>query len=582
MLKWLFRWILRTIVLLLALVAFAAISDYITHRVAHNSVLVLELDGPVVERGQGGVLRLLSGGHAVALNVVREALHNAGEDPRIVGLAVEVIDPHMELAQAQELSGLIHEFAGHGKWTAAYLESAGEFEPGNSAYLVASAADEVSLMPQGELNLLGVQLREMFLRGTFDWLGIKPNMEAIGQYKSARNVFTEKDFTPPQREEDDALVASLFGQIVGQISKQRKLDGDAVRGLIDHAPLTAAAGLKAHLVDKLEYQDQFSDRMKHRGGRKHPLLDYDNYARPRLLPSMGETDQIAVIYGSGEIQRGSGGFDPLLSPSGAAMGSDSMEEAFTQAREDDSVRAVVFRVDSPGGSVIGSELIRRQVELTARKKPVVVSMSGYAASGGYWVSTPAAKIIADAGTITGSIGVLGGKFNIAPAAAKLGINTDAVARGANVAMFDQFADFTPGQLEILRTQILGDTYQQFVALVAHGRHLSVDQVNQVAQGRVWTGEQALPIKLVDRIGDFDAALKEARAEAKLPPQKKVGLIELPVQPGLIESLLSGRDLDGRLSAAILKTLAPLRHVAQLAPAARGFFGELYCTRMPIL
>ena len=306
------------------------------------------------------------------------------------------------------------------------------------------------------------------------------------------------------------------------------------------------------------------------------------YERPRLLPSLSHPDKIAVIYGTGEIDRGSGGFDPVLSPGGSSMGSDTMADAFKEAREDDAVRAVIFRINSPGGSVIASELIRRQVELTARKKPVVVSMSSYAASGGYWVATAAKKIIADPGTITGSIGVLGGKFNFAESAAKLGVTTDAVARGQNVTLFDEFTDFTPEQQKLLHDQLLGSIYQDFVKRVSDSRHLTIEQVDKVAQGRVWSGEQALGIKLIDALGDFDAALKEAKAEAKLPVEKPVQIEELPEQPGLAEQLFGGLSARAQLGSATMRLLAPWWPLLRAELARRGALGALYCSRFLVM
>ncbi|HKN10414.1 MAG TPA: S49 family peptidase, partial [Pseudomonadota bacterium] len=469
MLRRLFRWLLRTIASLIVLLVIVAVYDYFTHRVAPNSVLVVTLDGPVIERGRTGITGLLGGAEQTPLNLVREALERAARDPRIVGVALEVGEPEMEFAQAQEIVAMMGRFARQGKWTAAYLETAGEFEPGNLPYVTAAAAREVSMMPLGELNLVGVGVREIFARGTLDWLGIRPNFDSIGQYKSAANVFTEKDFTPAQREEDTALVSDLYDQLVRQIASERRLDLESARAIVERAPLSVQDGLAVHLVDRLEYADQFDERIKHYGGQKHALVDYAAYVRPRAIPVRSEPLKIAVIYGEGEIQRGSGGFDPIFGTGGPSMASDPLVEAFRTAREDDSVKAVIFRINSPGGSVIGSELIRRAVELTARKKPVVVSMSGYAASGGYWVATPGKRIFADPGTITGSIGVLIGKFNVTPAAQKLGVNSGAITRGQNFEMFDQFEDFTPAQQKIVHEQLLGDTYQRFVKLVADSR-----------------------------------------------------------------------------------------------------------------
>ena len=231
------------------------------------------------------------------------------------------------------------------------------------------------------------------------------------------------------------------------------------------------------------------------------------------------------------------------------MTSDDMAEAFKSAREDEDVRAVILRVNSPGGSMLASELIGREVELTAKKKPVVVSMSGYAASGGYMISIPAAKIIAEPGTITGSIGVLGGKFNVTPAAQKIFANTDAVSRGANVGMFDTFTDFTPEQAKQFQDDITRN-YQYFLKLVAAGRHITVDQADAVAQGRVWTGEQAVKLKLVDSLGGLDEAIATAKGLARLAPDQPVSVIELPEQPGLLQTLSSGKMVAAAHAAPV--------------------------------
>jgi len=514
---------------------------------------------------------------------VRSALKTAADDPRIAGLALKVIDPEMELAQAQELAGMIGEFKSHGKWTTAYMETAGESGHGNLPYLVASAADEVSMMPQGELNLLGVGIREMFARGMLDWFRIKPNFAAIGKYKSAGNVFTEKDFTPEQREEDDALIGSMYDQIVNQTAQNRKLGPATIRSLVDRAPLTAAEGIKTHLLDRLEYEDQFDDRVKEYRGEHRDLIEYTSYGRPQLGALVRKHYKIAVIYGLGAIQRGKSGYDPVLSPGSNSMGSDDIVQAFEQAREDDSVRAVLFRVDSPGGSVIASELIRRAAELCANKKPVVVSMSGFAASGGYWVAMPAARVFADLGTLTGSIGVLGGKFNVAGAAQALGINSGAVSRGENVEMFDSFTDFTPAQTEIFRDRILGQTYKYFLQIVAKQRHMTVEQVNDLAQGRVWTGEQAVQNKLVDKIGGFEAALGEIRRLAKIDPRETIQIEELPTQPGLLARLLGGQIYGEAATAWRLPpALAPILWMMHESVAHRGAFGAAYCPLVPVM
>ncbi len=582
MLRRLFRWIFRAVIVLVVLLLIAVISDQISHRIQPDSVLNVELKGQTVERGGAGVLGILNT-HQTPLNLLRWAINRGAKDPHIVGMEIKVIDPAMELAQAQEIAALIKSFKSHGKWTTAYIETAGESDPGNLSYIVASAADEVSLMPQGELNLVGVGVRELFTRGTLDWLGITPNFASMGQYKSAANMFTNKDFTAPQKQEDEELVGSMYDQIVATTAAERRLNPDTVKTLIDQAPLNAEAGLEAHLVDRLEYEDQFDDRVKDHGGTNHAIVDYSNYARASLFSSIGGAqNQIAVIYGDGAIQRGSEGLNPFSTPGSAAMTSDDMVEAFKSARENDSVRGVIFRVNSPGGSVIASELIRREVELTAKTKPVVVSMSGYGASGGYWVSTPAARIIAEPGTITGSIGVLGGKFNVSPATQKIFVNSGAVTRGANVEMFDMWTDFTPAQSKMFHDQILGDTYAYFLKLVAASRHLSVQQADAVAQGRVWTGEQALKNKLVDSLGGFDDAMAATRALARLGPDQQVGIVELPEQPGLLKTLLSGQLAAAMTETPSARIVEPVIALIRAALTGHGMISAAYCPVVPML
>ncbi|MGO9264974.1 MAG: signal peptide peptidase SppA [Candidatus Binataceae bacterium] len=579
MFRRLFRWLLRSAIFAIAILLIIAVSRFFAHRYRPGSVVVLTLDGPLLERASYPSLAFWQP-HQAGLNVIREALRSAQEDPRIVGLAIKVYDPEMELAQAQELSELITDFRAHGKWTTAYMETAGEDGLGNLPYLVASAADEVSMMPQGELNLLGVSLREMFARSLLDSIKVQPVFDAIGKYKSAFNMFTQKDFTPAQREEDESLADSMFGQIVNETARRRHLGPDAVRAIVDRAPITAAEGLKVGLLNRLEYEDEFDDRVKGYRNEHHAVIPADSYAGPYSWP-FGAHNKIAVIYGVGAIERGASGYDPVLSPGSNSMGSDDMISAFNQAREDSSVRAVLFRIDSPGGSVIASELIRRAVERCAKKKPVVVSMSGYAASGGFWVATPAVRLFADPGTITGSIGVLGGKFDISGAATAIGVNSGSVQRGQNADMYDSFTGFTPAQAQIFHDQILGDTYSYFLKLVAAQRHMTVAQVDAIAQGRVWTGEQALQLKLVDHLGSFDAALNETKLLAKLDPQLPVQLMELPEQVSPLARLLTGQ-ISGDLGWRPPHALAGLLQAMGEGMARHGALGEAYCPLRPAL
>jgi protease IV len=583
MIKRMLRWLGRTIAIVIVLGVVSHLANWWSHRVAPGSVLELSLKGQVIERGTDG-WRGLVADNQTPLNIARRALREAALDPNIVGLAIRITDPQMEFAQAQELNALIHGFAADHKWTTAYLESAGDFGSGNLPYVVAAAAGEVSMMPEGEVNLMGVRLQELFARGLLDKVGIRPNFAAIGKYKDAANIFTEKDFTAGQREEDEALAGGLFGQLVATVASERHLEPADVRALIDQAPLSAKAGLKAHLIDRIEYGDQFTDRIKAYGGHDHAMVDYAHYQHVSLLPHLSHRDRLAVIYADGAIQRGQGGFDPLLSPGGTAVGSDDMVKALDQARDDDSVRAVVLRINSPGGSVIASEIIRRAAELLAKKKPLVVSMSGYAASGGYWIAMPAAKIFAEPATITGSIGVLGGKFNIAPLMTSIGVNSAAISHGANATMFDAFGDFTPAQQQRFLDEILGETYRHFVNLVAHGRGLTPARVDQIAQGRVWTGAEAINLKLVDGIGGLDEAIKAARDLAKIPEGTRLRLLELPAPPSLLSSLMKGKvGAAGVLGVAFPEQLRALLWMFDAAGGARGgWVRAVLCPVVPVI
>ncbi|HLK87397.1 MAG TPA: signal peptide peptidase SppA [Candidatus Binataceae bacterium] len=577
------RWLVRTVILAILLVIVVHVGDWWSHRVAADSVLELDLKGPVIERGSEGLRGLVSE-NQTPLNVARRALDQAALDPHIVGLAIHITDPEMEFAQAQELSALIHKFAAAHKWTTAYLESAGDFGSGNLPYLVGAAAGEVSMMPEGEINLMGVRVQELFARGLLDTVGVRPNFAALGKYKDAANIFTEKNFTPAQREEDEALASGLFNQLVATAANERHLEPAQLRRLIDQAPLSPQAGLKSHLIDRIEYGDEFDDRVKNHGGREHAVVDYADYRQVSLLPHFGHRQRIAIVYADGAIQLGQGGYDPILSPSGNGIGSDDMTAALNQARDDDSVRAVILRIDSPGGSVTASELIRRAAELVAKSKPLVVSMSGYAASGGYWIAMPAAKIFAEPATVTGSIGVLGGKFNIAPLMNSIGVNSANIERGANASMFDAFADFTPAQQQQFRDQILGDTYRHFVNLVAHGRGLTPARVDQIAQGRVWTGADAIRLKLVDGIGGMDQAIKAARELAKVPEGTRLGVLELPEQPGLLASLMKGKvGGGGALGLGASRRMRALAAMLDAAIGSRGaWFRVVLCPVAPLI
>jgi protease-4 len=380
-----------------------------------------------------------------------------------------------------------------------------------------------------------------FLRGTFDKLGIYPDFLHIGDYKNATNVYTEKKFTAAHREATKGLVDDWYRQFVQGVAESRNMKPEMVEKLIAAGPYNSDDAPATGLVDRVAYGDDVWDfvEMKNHG--------YDR--RINLHPYLDRTEKftankIAVIYAVGEIGPGRS----TSSPWGEEMmGSDTIAQQFRRARTDDFVKAVVVRVDSPGGVAYSSEVIRHELELTKEVKPVVVSMSDVAASGGYWLAMSANRIVAEPGTITGSIGVLMGKFNIQGLYDKLGLSTDFVATTANSTLEYPFQNFTPAQRET-ELKNMHETYNDFLEGVAEGRHMKVEDVDKIAQGRVWTGERARQLGLVDELGGLHTAIARARQLARIPADERLGLLSLPEHRSFFQRLLETPEDDSAFAS----------------------------------
>ncbi|HHQ49030.1 MAG TPA: signal peptide peptidase SppA, partial [Acidobacteria bacterium] len=397
--------------------------------------------------------------------------------------------------------------------------------PGNVVYYVASACDEISLNPAGDVNLIGFSVRSPFIRGTLDKLEIKPEFPGRGAYKTARFMYTKKDFTPEAREMMTWLIGSLEDQLVNGVASRRKLEPATVREIMDRGPLSADEALKAGLVDDLEDWYAFSDRLKKKAGNDLDFVSLDAYLKAHQPPSMGP--RIAVITAVGAIARGRSGRDANPLFGGERMGSDTIAAAWRKVRKTSSIKAVVFRIDSPGGSAVASEIIRQEMERTAKKIPVVVSMSNYAASGGYWITCGARKIIADPATLTASIGVFGGHLNMDGFwRDKLGITFGRLDSNRNSAIYGGLEDWTDEQRAIVN-RMLDRIYGRFTKLVAASRKMTPEQVDAMGEGRVFTGQQALDKGLVDGLGGFDEALAEAKKLAGISPETAVRLVDYP-------------------------------------------------------
>ncbi len=490
-------------------------------RVPRRTVLELDLERGVVERIPPEPLgRALTAGTPVLRDVV-DALLRAADDDRVIGLVARLGNGKVGPAQAQELRDAVKAFRAGGKQAYAFAETFGEGRSATVAYHLASAFDEIHLQPLGEVHLTGLVARTPFLRRLLDRLAVVPDLDHRREYKSAMYLLTEDRYTAPHREATMGILDSQLAQIVADVAEDRRLDPAAVRTLMDRAPLLPHEAVEAGLVDALSYRDQVYERAE---GTKGSLLTVDAYLRRAGRPHRRGT-RVALVYGVGGIQRGAPRFDPLSRTS--SMGADAVAQALREAVADDEVRAILFRVDSPGGSAVASEVIRREV-VRAREagKPVVVSMGDVAGSGGYWIAVDADRIVAQPGTVTGSIGVVSGKLVTRDAWAKLGVDVDELHVGRNATMFTPDRPFSDSERARLRAS-LDFLYDEFKARVADGRSLAPDRVEELARGRVWTGADAHRLGLVDELGGLETALAIVRELAGLQPDAPVRLVEYP-------------------------------------------------------
>ena len=471
-----------------------------------------------------------------------EAVDRAARDGRVKGLLLRVSSVGAGWARVQELRDALVRFKRTGKPSWAYLES-----PGNLEYLLATGCAKVALAPTALLDVSGLAAEISFYRGTLDKLGIEAQFEGVGKYKNAPNQLTERGFTEPHREQMNALVDGLFEQYVEAIAMSRGLEPAAVRGLIDRGPFLASEAKAAGLVDELLYRDEVEGRVP--GGR----LAAAPYVRSGRAGAFDRRPKLALVYAVGDLMPG----DSQDGPFGNVAGSDTIIQGLRAAREDASVRAVVLRVDSPGGSGSASDAIWREVQLTRREKPVVASMGDYAASGGFYVAMGADAIVAQPGTITGSIGVFSGKFSMRGLYSKLGISQETVQRGRNATLFSSYEPWDDAQRAKVRA-LNQAFYETFVSKAAEGRHKTPAEIEKLAQGRVWTGREAALSGLVDALGGLDEAVRLARQRARIPAGQSVQVVVLPETKGFFETLLERQEPGvyvralGRQGAALVR------------------------------
>jgi protease-4 len=480
-------------------------------------LLELDLTEPPLETLPADPLGYLQARRRQTLRGVVDALRDAAEDDRVVGLIARV-GGVVPLARAQELREAVRAFAATGKPAVAWAETFGEGGPGTVPYLLATGFGELWLQPSGDLGLTGVAVEATFLRGALDKVGLEPQLAQRHEYKNAVDALTRHGFTDAHREAAARLAASAAEQVVDAVATARGLTPEQVRELIDAAPLSAEQARAAGLVDRIGYRDEvYADVRRRVGDAK--LLFLARYRRAqapaRVLGAIRRRGRPAVaqVTVAGPIQQGRSRRGPL--PVGPSVGSDTVAAALRSAGRDDSVGAVVLRVDSPGGSYVASDVIWREVtRLRAAGKPVVASMGDVAASGGYFVAMAADAIVAQPGTLTGSIGVFSGKLVTAGLLDRLGIGTDAVVEGRQARMFSPRVSFDDEQWRRLE-EWLDRVYADFVGKVAEARRLTRERAHELARGRVWTGADAYERGLVDELGGLRRATELARARAGL-------------------------------------------------------------------
>lgn len=529
--------------------------------VASRTILRLDLERALPETAPENPFAALRGEAPLTLRRVVEALERAGTDDRISGLAARIGAAPISTAGVQEIRDAVLAFRAKKKFAVAFSETFGEFGPGNGAYYLATAFDEIWLQPSGDVGLNGYLLEAPFLRGTLDKLGVTAQFGQRHEYKNAMNVFTDTKFTPAYREAEQRLLDSISGQAVRGIAEGRKLEGTEVKALIDRGPFLGPEAKEAKLVDGLAYWDEVSDRVRSRAGAGSGFLSLSAYRESAGSPYDSGGRTLALIYGVGGVARGRGGYNPVTQS--WTMGSETVAAAFRKAAKDPDVAAIVFRVDSPGGSYVASDTIWREVS-RARKagKPVIVSMGSVAASGGYFVAMNADRILAQPGTITGSIGVLGGKFVTPGMWEKLGITFDQVEAGSNANFWNSSRPWSEAEWARFNSW-LDRIYDDFTSKVAEGRKLPKQKVLDIAKGRVWTGEDAKERGLVDELGGLSAAIRAAKLAAKIPDTDSVKLVEFPRRKSPFESLvtkLAGGEDDEGASESALGAVEALRPI----------------------
>ena len=515
-----------------------------------NTVLELDLRGGVTDQAPNNPFAIFGGSGLSTLQIV-DTLAQAGEDDRVKVLLVRLPEAGITPAAADEIRQAIRRFRASGKVVLAHSQG---FQPVGttiSSYMIGASASELWMQNTAGFQLAGFSADSIFLGRAFDKYGVNAQFEQRYEYKNAVNEYNESDFTPAHREAMTAWMTSIYTSALANAAQDRRMTPAALRATIEAGPWSSAQALQRRLIDKIGQVEEAEAEAKRRAGRGAGIMEFGDYAASRGERAGSGRSAIAIVGGEGAIMTGTGGgTDPF--GGGSSIMSDDLAEALYDAIEDDSVKAIVFRVSSPGGSPEASEQILAAVRAAkAAGKPVVVSMGDYAASGGYWISSEASWIVAQPSTLTGSIGVYGGKFVLAEALGRFGVDMRNLSIGGPYAdSFSAAQDFSPAQRAAFAAQI-DRTYEEFIARVAAGRRLPPARVREIARGRVWTGAQAKQIGLVDQLGGLEEAIAKARELARIPTGDSVRLKRYPEASSPFEALSQAFGVSGEAARVLV-------------------------------
>ena len=524
--------------------------------VAENSVLVFDLQGAVPERQPVDVQIPILGERAGPTVLDSwQILRKAAVDPRIKGIVISPKGLSVGWAKLEELRAQLLEFKKSGKPVYAYLRAAGTPE-----YYLATAADQIYMPPDDWLNVKGLRAELTFIKNTLDKVGVAMEFEGIGMYKDAPDTFTKTSPSPQTLEVTNQILDQYYGSLISVISQGRKRDPEAARAMIDKGPFVGQGAVDAGMIDGMMFEDEVYAKLKQQLKATADLkkVHAKDYASVPVTGTDGPT-QIAVISGDGEILTATGGLDNFDQ---AGMTGEGMARVFKQVADNDQIKGVILRVDSPGGDAIASAEILHAAEELSKKKPLIVSMSDYAASGGYMMSMTGDPVLAYNNTLTGSIGVFFGKLTLRGLYDKIGLNKYLLKRGKWASIDSDYTPLGTEERARLHTE-LEAYYKGFVQRVATGRKKNYNVIEPLAQGRVWLGAQAVKNGLVDEIGGLDRAIAMIKDKTKVPSNQPVTLVAYPQKRSLIQVLLN-REPQTELQSSIDTLMGglPWRSLAQ--------------------